>query len=649
MIEQHVDTFEAFLRETGAAHRLDPELVAAKLMGRWRNGSPISEWPEHAAPHADKLGNAQLDSFDYESPPGAYADRLGARCPIGSHVRRMHPRSGLVLGVPWGRRLIRRGMPYELPRADGGTERGLFGLFFCGDLEQQFEFLQRVWANEGFSAPGLRGTQDIVIGSRDGTTPFTFTPTDTAEPITVHVPPLTRTAGSLYLFYPGLQALCWIGARGWLDAAPAQPTVAALPPAPRLLPEQFAPYDPTFAADPYRHYTELRLRTPVAQVDWTRSVWVTSHALVREINERTDVFLKPGSDRDPTARPFDIAAQFADGLFFMDPPRHTQVRPMLDADFGAAIERVAAYARQTADTLLRAALAPSAPFDLVATYAARLPMQIFMGLMGIPPSDQTVVDVWTRALMQAHSPAAKPEQQLFGATAALALRSYFVALAKEGAVAQTPWGTPTLMRAMAARSGCPMSAGQMAPDEVMNSALHFALGGYLSTEFLLATGVHHLLTGGPPHGNARANRDAWMLLRGDRALLPQAIAEMIRYDAPFQMADRWVAADTELGGVTIAAGSKVVAVYGSANRDPERDGRHDARAGEFDIRRPAAAHFGFGGGPHTCIGAPLALTVTAAALGALLDACPDASIAEVGQWSPDPYFRTLDRLMLNPA
>jgi Dyp-type peroxidase family len=222
-IEQDVDAFEAFLDAQEPLLAAVPgdrlhrrELLAAKLMGRWRDGAPLVDHPDGPAPDRDA---ATLDDFDYDGPRAANPDRGGHRCPFGAHVRRTNPRSGAIVGVPWGRSVVRRGLPYgrawkagEGPPRGG---RGLMGLFLCADLEAQFEFVLKVWAHGDLSAPGLRGTQDLFAVGRDQPTPFRFRPRDTDPEVTVAVPPLVRTRGSLYLFYPGLNALGWLAEAGW--------------------------------------------------------------------------------------------------------------------------------------------------------------------------------------------------------------------------------------------------------------------------------------------------------------------------------------------------------------------------------------------------------------------------------------------------
>lgn len=228
VIEQHVRLFDRLLERVRREHGLERDTVAAKLMGRWPNGSPLALNPFEPDRQAESKSPRELDDFDYVAPPAAHDDREGRRCPIGAHARRMNPRSGLVLGIPWGRHIVRRGMPYgarfDPENDDSGEERGLVGLFLCADLEAQFEFIQHVWANQDLSAPGLRNSQDPFIGAREHDTPFRFRPRDNEAEITIQVPPLTTVRGSAYLFMPGLHGLKWLAGGGWLTSPSLSPS-----------------------------------------------------------------------------------------------------------------------------------------------------------------------------------------------------------------------------------------------------------------------------------------------------------------------------------------------------------------------------------------------------------------------------------------
>jgi deferrochelatase/peroxidase EfeB len=214
ILRQDVHGFEQFLRHRGHRWQLDPELVAAKLLGRWRNGVPLTLSPDSAEPDPP-ITKGKLNEFDYAPAPGHttfYDDAEGRRCPIGSHIRRLNPRGSLVMGKPNSRRIVRRGMPYGPPfdpDAPDDAERGLVGLFVCGDLELQYEFILRVWANEDIATHGLRGTRDPILGAQPSIGgQFVVRTNDSRDPIMLTgLPRLTQTRGSVYCLIPGIGGL----------------------------------------------------------------------------------------------------------------------------------------------------------------------------------------------------------------------------------------------------------------------------------------------------------------------------------------------------------------------------------------------------------------------------------------------------------
>jgi deferrochelatase/peroxidase EfeB len=200
------------LDRQAAATGLERELIAAKLMGRWRNGTPLVLSPDSDEP----VPGHQLNEFDYAPGPGHrafYDDSAGGRCPIGAHIRRMNPRGSKVMGIPHSRRILRRSMPYGRsihdPDAPREEERGLIGYFMCGDLEMQFEFIQRVWANQDISTSGIRGTREPLVGTQpEGGGRFTIQSSNGSGPVELRdLPNLVATRGSLYTLLPGIGGL----------------------------------------------------------------------------------------------------------------------------------------------------------------------------------------------------------------------------------------------------------------------------------------------------------------------------------------------------------------------------------------------------------------------------------------------------------
>ncbi|MFC7718312.1 cytochrome P450 [Nonomuraea recticatena] len=129
-------------------------------------------------------------------------------------------------------------------------------------------------------------------------------------------------------------------------------------------------------------------------------------------------------------------------------------------------------------------------------------------------------------------------------------------------------------------------------------------------------------------------------LREDLSLLPTAVEELMRYDTPLQMFERWVLEDIEVGGVSIPKGVEIALLFGSANRDPEVFDRPDT----LDVGRADNPHISFGAGIHFCLGAPLARIELVESFGALLRRAPDIALVEEPEWNPGYIIRGLRSL-----
>lgn len=224
ILAQDVVGFEQLLDQASRDTGVDREWLAAQFMGRWRDGTPLSQSPDAPMSSAGAPGRNNFDyapSYEY---PTTFDDRQGARCPLSSHIRRMNPRSALAAGKPHSRRLMRRGMPYgpdlnlEAPLVDDGVERGLVGLFLCADLDRQFEFLLREWGNGDLSVADIRGQQDPIIGAQGQLSggpmmsgQFRCTHPQSGEAVVVQFPKrMITTKGAAYVFLPGLSALRYL-------------------------------------------------------------------------------------------------------------------------------------------------------------------------------------------------------------------------------------------------------------------------------------------------------------------------------------------------------------------------------------------------------------------------------------------------------
>src|ERR1700758_4264814 len=210
---QDVAAFRRYLAKAakslyGSDDQHHQDLVAAKIMGRWRSGCPLDLSPDRDDPTiaADPL---RRNNFTYAG------DEQGLRCPIGAHLRRSNPRATTLKRATAVRRhrLIRRGIEYGPHLEDGqlqddGVDRGLINLFIQADIERQFEFVQKEWMKGGefigldpneqdpINGTGGEGSQMSVPGAKQ---PFLF-----------DLPTFVTVKGGEYLFVPGLKALAGI-------------------------------------------------------------------------------------------------------------------------------------------------------------------------------------------------------------------------------------------------------------------------------------------------------------------------------------------------------------------------------------------------------------------------------------------------------
>jgi Dyp-type peroxidase family len=203
-LHQDVAGFRAFLAEAAGATGIDPALLAAKVVGRWPDGSPLVLRPDQGDA---RLGNdrAHVNDFGYGGDPGGFA------CPRGAHVRRANPRDALRHGgrLTARHRILRRGMPYGDPLPDGapddGADRGLVFVCLQASIERQFEIVQGRWLNDG-DAFGLGRAPDPVAGAvsdRGARVTFGGRPPRYATAMRAFVTP----RGGEYLFVPGIAGL----------------------------------------------------------------------------------------------------------------------------------------------------------------------------------------------------------------------------------------------------------------------------------------------------------------------------------------------------------------------------------------------------------------------------------------------------------
>jgi deferrochelatase/peroxidase EfeB len=222
--ETDVVGFENFLQSN--KDKIDPELLAAKLCGRWRNGVPLALSPDTDSPPGG-ISPEQLNNFEYVNADGS-GDPRGVRCPVGAHIRRVNPRGEPVEGQ--GRaggsnnthRIIRRGMPYgpayDPTKPYDGVERGLLGYFINSSIENQYEFVLSQWVNDSEFAGAVRlptKSRDPMIGTQDPAESIFSIPQANGSPIKITgFSSYVTTKAAAYCFLPSITAMKFISRLG---------------------------------------------------------------------------------------------------------------------------------------------------------------------------------------------------------------------------------------------------------------------------------------------------------------------------------------------------------------------------------------------------------------------------------------------------
>jgi cytochrome P450 len=382
--------------------------------------------------------------------------------------------------------------------------------------------------------------------------------------------------------------------------------------------------DPTseLSADPYAAYTRLREAGPVHRIAGTDGLpaWlITRYDDVRQALADPRLSLDKRNAAPGGYRGLALPPALDANLLNMDPPDHTRIRRMVSRAFTPRrVAQLREPIRKTADQLLDA-IAPHGRADLIASYAAPLPITVICDLLGVAPQDRRDFRVWTDVLV-----APDPAEPSRAKEAIGAMLAFFTQLI---ACKRTSPADDLLSALIAVRD----EEDRLSEDELMSLAFLILFAGYENTVHLIGNATLTLLS----------HPDQLDALRCDPARLGDAVEELARYDGPVPLAiRRFPTEDITIGGVVIPAGETVLLSLAAAHRDPHRFTEPD----RLDIGRDATGHLALGHGIHYCLGAPLARLETEIALSALLERFPrlelDVPYGEL-RWRPSMRARGL--------
>jgi len=388
--------------------------------------------------------------------------------------------------------------------------------------------------------------------------------------------------------------------------------------------------NPTFVADPYEQLKELRqFGKPV----WHEGMQIF---LAARHSDANDVFRNKSLGRIFTDKKPDFEWEtfnwlHSDSILDSEPPKHTRLRSLVAKAFNRnkiegmrpAVERITHKLLDAIEEKVKS----GKTFDLIADYAEPLPVKIIADLLGFPESEEHLLRPWSQSIVKMYEVNPSEQHQVEAKKAAAEFAEYVRSLAEH-------------------RKKNP---GQ---DLITDLAMVEENGEKLNSHELVATCVLLLNAGHEASVNAFGNGmvavlerpdQADLLRKNSRAITQTALEEFMRFDAPLHLFERTATVDTEVGGVKIEQGQKIVALIGSANRDSEVFERAD----EMDLTRDPNPHIGFGAGIHFCLGAPLARLEMSVSLPALWEKYPNMQLAENPVRRPTFVLRGYERVSIS--
>jgi cytochrome P450 len=307
-----------------------------------------------------------------------------------------------------------------------------------------------------------------------------------------------------------------------------------------------------------------------------------------------------------------------DWLLFSDPPRHTKLRGLLAQAFTprsvANLEpRIRGLSRELLDRTVE-----RGEMDLAEDFAVPLPMLVIAEMLGVPAADRPRFHRWSEVILNMSYTIGDRGEAARAADAAfrdvtVEMNAYLTdALAERRAAPKDDLLTRLL--------NAEVDGERLTQAEILGFFQLFIVGGQETTTNLINNAVLCFVE----------NPDQLARLRAAPGLLPSAVEEVLRYRAPLQWMFRVTKRAVTIHGQAIPAGKLVLAVIGSANRDP----RAFPDASHFDVTRAPNLHLAFGHGIHFCLGAPLARLEARVALADVLERLQGLALASAEPWAP---------------
>ncbi|MEU9452953.1 cytochrome P450 [Streptomyces sp. NPDC048277] len=393
----------------------------------------------------------------------------------------------------------------------------------------------------------------------------------------------------------------------------------------------FDPWDPDFLADPYPSYAELRARGRVQYYEPTHQWLVPHHADVSALLRdrrlgRTYQHRFTHEDFGRTAppaghEPFHTLNDH--GMLDLEPPDHTRIRRLVSKAFTPrTVERLKPYVARLAGELVDG-LVRDGGGDLLTDVAEPLPVAVIAEMLGIPEADRAPLRPWSADICGMYELNPSEDTAARAVRASVEFSDYLRELIAER---RKEPGEDLISGLIAAHD----EDDRLTEQEMISTAVLLLNAGHEATVNATVNGWYALFR----------NPGQLAALRADHSLIPTAIEELMRYDTPLQLFERWVLDEIEIDGTTIPRGAEIAMLFGSANHDPAVFRNPD----RLDLTRADNPHISFSAGIHYCIGAPLARIELAASMTALLEKAPTLNLAADPNRKPNFVIRGLEGL-----
>lgn len=377
------------------------------------------------------------------------------------------------------------------------------------------------------------------------------------------------------------------------------------------------PSEPEFLENPYPALSRLREGARVFYDDGRERWFVTRHEDVRACLRDKRLgrnFRHVMSEREIGVPPLDPRWQaFWDverwSLLWLEPPDHTRIRRLVAAAFTPrSVEALREPAHDLAGELL-APLAEAGEMELLYDFAQPYSIAVICRMLGVPLDRHRDLLEWSHRMVKMYELDVPPEAAVAANRAANEFRAYVRELIRDRRAKRSDGMVSALVEAR-------VDGSRLSDDEIVSTVIVLLNAGHEATVNTLGNGMLAF---------AR-HPEQWKRVVSGEVTAQNASEEMIRFDPPLQLFERWVLADDfGIGDQAIPRGAKISLLFGAANRDPRAFDRPD----EFDPARvDAAQHIGFGGGIHVCIGAPLARIELQASLSGMRRWWPDFQLVE---------------------